>query len=83
MERGADRVGQAVLPLEVVDRVDVAGLGDEVAAERRRHAVDLGSEGDRALGVPGRRQHPDVVAAPGERLVVAERPGDAGPGGAA
>ncbi len=42
VERGARGVGHPVLPLEVVDGVDVAGLGDEVAAEGRRDAVDLG-----------------------------------------
>ena len=76
VKRRAGRVGQAVLPLEVVDRVDVTGLGDEVAAEGRRQPVDLGDEGDRALGVTRGRQHPDVVLAPAERLVVAQRPRD-------
>ena len=76
VERRAGGVGHPVLPLEIVDRVDVAGLGDQVPAEADGHAVDLGEEGHGPLRVPGRRQHPDVVAAPRERLVVAKGPRD-------
>ncbi len=53
--------------------MDVTRVGHQVAAEGRRDAVDLGRERHRALGVARRRENPDVVAAPRERLVVPER----------
>ena len=78
MQRGADAVWEPVLPLEIVDGVDGAGLGDEVAADGDVLAVDLEQVGDRAFGVPGGREHLDAVPAPLEALVVAQalRDGD-------
>ena len=72
VERRADAVGEAVLPLEVVDGVDGPGLGDQVAGDGDGLAVDLEQVGDGALGVAGGREDLDGVAAPLEALVVLE-----------
>ncbi len=42
VERGPDRIGHAVLPLQVMQRRDAAVARDEVAAERDGRAIDLG-----------------------------------------
>ena len=74
MQGGTDRIGHAVLPLQVVDGVDAAGRRDEVTAEGAGDPVDLDQEGDRATRVAGRGLHPDAVAAPLERLVIDQSP---------
>ena len=76
MHRRTQGIGHAVLPLQIVDGIDVPGRGDEITAEGVGPAVDLGEIGHRAAGVPGRRLRGDLHAMPVEDLVVAQSVAD-------